>query len=157
MHMSMSMPAKSKGSASSVNPMTRKSRPTLISVTMIPDLNSIFTISNVWMTTVLTMSIRTVKLVMMISCVMAKNMSQMGGTMESTKLVSMSSALVSMRVLNAGVATSPSARSASRRAVARPNVYVSFISSTSWSVRLPYAWLWSTNCGAFSGDSSEAA
>ena len=85
---------------------------------------------------------------------MAKNMSAIGGTMESMKLVSMSSALVSMRVLNAGVATSPSARSLSRRAVARPKVYVSFISSTSASERVPYAWLWSTNRGATSGDSS---
>ena len=36
-HMSTSMAAKRSGSASSVNPMTRKSRPTLISVTMMPD------------------------------------------------------------------------------------------------------------------------
>ena len=93
------------------------------------------------MTTVLTMSMRMVKLVMMISCKMAKSMSKIGGAMESTKLVTMSSALVSMLVLNEGVATSPSARSARRRAVARPNVYVSFISSTSTSERFPYAWL----------------
>lgn len=70
---------------------------------------------------------------------MAKNMSAIGGTMPSTKLVSMSSASVSMLVLNEGVGTSPSARSASRRAVARPKVYVSFISSTSASDRVPYA------------------
>ena len=129
--MSASMPAKSSGSASSVNPMTTKSRPTLIRVTITPLLNSIFTTSKAWTMTVLATSTRMVKLVTTISCVIAKNMSKIGGAIESAKLVSMSSALVSMRVLNEGVATSPSASSARRRAVARPNVYVSFRSSTS--------------------------
>lgn len=157
MHMSVSMAAKSKGSKISVTMMIKKSMPTFMMVVSIPDLISIFATSKICVTTVLTTSTRTVKLVMMISWKMAKNMSRMGGTMPSTKLVNMSSALVRAFVLNEGVAVAPSASSASRRAVARPKVYVSFISSTSASARLPYDWLSSANRGAISGDWSASA
>ena len=153
--MSMSMAAKSIGSAISVRKIRAKSTPMVTTVVSMPDFTSILSTIMIDFMIWKKASMRTEKLVLMTSLRMPKTTSSSEGNMVIAKTASSLSADVSAVVGKVGAEKPPPLCSCSRRAVARPNVNVWSL-GTSSIMRRTNDWLSSVNTGARSGASSSA-